>query len=88
MRLDRYLDYVCLFKTRSAATKAIRTGGVHVAGRPVKAGHTVTPGDIITIRHPTRITEVEVCDIPAGRVDRKTARQYYRVLKDEPLEWA
>ncbi len=88
MRLDRYLDFVCLFKTRSAAAKAIRGGSVDVNGAPAKAGHAIAPGDVITIRHADRIQEVEVADVPTGRVDRKAARRFYRVSKDTPSDWA
>jgi ribosome-associated heat shock protein Hsp15 len=54
LRLDLFLDTVCLFKTRSAAAKALRGGQVAIGGHPAKASHAVRPGETIEVTAGTR----------------------------------
>jgi ribosome-associated heat shock protein Hsp15 len=88
MRLDLFLDHVCLFKTRSAASRAIRGGEVDVNGAQSRASHNVHPGEKITIRSTHRLLEVEVLGVPEGAVAKDEARRFYRVLRDEPADVA
>jgi ribosome-associated heat shock protein Hsp15 len=48
-RLDVWLDVACIFKTRSAAQKAIRSGQVDVNGEPAKAHRMVKVGDRVVV---------------------------------------
>lgn len=48
-RIDHWLDVACLFKTRSAAQRAIRAGQVEVNGQPVKPHRLLRPGDEIVL---------------------------------------
>ena len=52
VRLDVWLDVVCLFKTRSEAQKACSGGKVDVNGVPAKPHRTIKPGDHIRISRP------------------------------------
>jgi ribosome-associated heat shock protein Hsp15 len=83
MRLDRYLDRVCLFPTRSAAGRALKSGSVAVNGTRAKASHEVHPGEIVSVRQGMRNLEIEVVAVPTGPVSRKDAREFYRVLGDD-----
>ena len=83
MRLDQFLDRVCLFPTRSAAGRAIKTGQVSVAGKPAKASHTVHAGERIALDIGERHLELEILGIPEGSVSRKDAKGFYRILHDE-----
>jgi ribosome-associated heat shock protein Hsp15 len=52
VRLDVWLDVACLFKTRSEAQKACRSGKVEVNGQTAKPNRLVGPGDELTISRP------------------------------------
>jgi ribosome-associated heat shock protein Hsp15 len=49
VRLDVWLDVACLFKTRSEAQRACKSGKVEVNGQPGKAHRLVSAGDQINI---------------------------------------
>jgi ribosome-associated heat shock protein Hsp15 len=49
VRLDIWLDVVCLFKTRSEAQRAIKGGKIDVNGQAAKPHRVVKPGDVIEI---------------------------------------
>jgi 23S rRNA pseudouridine1911/1915/1917 synthase len=56
-RIDRFLAHRIENATRSKVKKAIDQGLVLVNGRPVKASHEVSPGEVIccTLPHPPRV---------------------------------
>ena len=49
-RVDAWLWAVRVYKTRSAATTAVRAGHVRVNGERVKAAQAVRPGDELRVR--------------------------------------
>ncbi|QAY58592.1 RNA-binding S4 domain-containing protein [Microbacterium protaetiae] len=49
-RVDAWLWAVRVYKTRSAATTAVRAGHVRVNGERVKAAQPVRPGDELRVR--------------------------------------
>lgn len=49
-RIDSWLWAVRVYKTRSAATTAVRAGHVRVNGERIKAAQTVKPGDEVRVR--------------------------------------
>ena len=51
-RLDIWLDIACLFRTRSEAQKACKTGRISVNGQASKAHREIKPGDQIVISRP------------------------------------
>jgi ribosome-associated heat shock protein Hsp15 len=48
VRMDKWLWAVRLYKTRSQAADACRSGHVRISGQPVKPSRFVRPGDTIT----------------------------------------
>ncbi len=50
VRLDSWIWAVRMFKTRSAAAAACRSGHVRVNGTPAKAGQRIGPDDEIRLR--------------------------------------
>ena len=52
VRLDVWLDVVCLFKTRSEAQRACKGGKVDVNGQAAKPHREIRPGDRIEISRP------------------------------------
>lgn len=50
IRLDRWLHFARLFKTRTAAADAIIGGGVRLNGQPCrKPAHILRNGDVLTV---------------------------------------
>ena len=50
VRIDKYLWAIRVFKTRSDAAEACRTGKVAVGGQNAKSSKAIKTGDIITVR--------------------------------------
>ena len=50
VRIDKFLWSIRVFKTRSEAAEACRTGKIQVGGFEAKSSKTIKAGDIITIR--------------------------------------
>lgn len=83
MRIDVYLNKVCLVKSRTMAGEACSRGKVLMKGVPVRASHTIFPGDRISLDLGTGVLDFEVAAIPDGNVPRVEAQTYYRVLQDD-----
>lgn len=83
MRLDQYLDTVCLTKTRSAAAKLIKSGRVRSDTVTIKASHSVHVGEVLVVSLIDRTITIEVTAIPVGSVAKENARDYYRVVSEE-----
>ncbi|MGD9906687.1 MAG: RNA-binding S4 domain-containing protein [Vicinamibacterales bacterium] len=78
VRLDVWLDVACLFRTRSEAQKACRTGKVAVNGITAKPHREVRPGDTLRIDRPFgRLQIVVVRDVADRHVSKAEARQLY-----------
>lgn len=78
VRLDIWLDVSCLFRTRSEAQKAIRTGKVAVNGQPAKTHRLVKVGDELRIqRLHGRMQIVTVLDVADRHVAKADARLLY-----------
>lgn len=76
-RLDVWLWSVRLFKTRSAANKAVAGGHVRLNGTPTKPAHIVVPGDVVTIREPGWERKYEVKQLINKRVGAPVAQKCY-----------
>ena len=86
LRVDLLLHRLCLTRSRSEAKHACDAGAVQVDGRPAKASLEVVAGQRVAIRYPRRTLEIELLDqLPPKSTSRKTARELYRVLRDEPV---
>jgi ribosomal 50S subunit-recycling heat shock protein len=73
---------VCILKSRTMAKEACDRGKVSLNAEPAKGSREVAPGDRIRLDLGIRELELEVVAVPAGRVSRKEAHAYYRVLVD------
>jgi ribosome-associated heat shock protein Hsp15 len=92
VRVDLVLHALCLFKTRSQATRACAEGRVWIDGAPARASRAVRPGNRIRWRDPLGRSEVEieVLDLPARQVSKADAKGYYREVSKRLIEdpWA
>jgi ribosome-associated heat shock protein Hsp15 len=78
LRLDVWLDVACLFKTRSAAQKACRSGKVDVNGQAAKPHRRLAAGDEVVItRGRDRRQTVIVTGFAAHHVAKAEARALY-----------
>lgn len=82
MRLDVWLNKVCLTKSRSQAKAGCRGGHVLLESRSVKESHELSGGELLLLREGDREREVRVLAIPAGNVSRKEARDYYEIVAE------
>ncbi len=82
-RLDKWLNFTCLFKTRSQATKACDDRKVKVNDQVVKPAKLIKVGDVITIKHKDgRYIKFIVSALTHKNVSAKEARNLY--IREEP----
>jgi ribosome-associated heat shock protein Hsp15 len=85
VRLDVWLDVACLFKTRSDAQKACKSGKLDVNGQPAKPDRRLRTGDTIEISRPFgRKQQIKVVALAERHVARADARRLYEDLTPAP----
>lgn len=88
MRIDLVLHNLCLFKTRSQASRACAEGRVWLNGSVVRSSHPVRVGDRIrwidSLGRAER--EIEVLEIPDGQVSKADARAYVREIARRAID--
>jgi ribosome-associated heat shock protein Hsp15 len=68
LRLDKWLWFARIVKTRDLAKDLGESGHVRVNGQRVKsASRLVRPGDVLTVALPTRVRVLKVVDIAERR---------------------
>lgn len=81
MRLDRFLWFVRLVKTRSLAQALAETGHVRIDGRPIAKAHVaVRPGNVLTFALNGTVRMLRIEALPARRGPGEEARCCYRDL--------
>lgn len=85
MRLDLLLKSLCLVKTRSLARKGCESGSIKVNGAEARPSREIREGDMLEIRYPDRIMVVELTAIPGGQVPKNARGEYFRVVRESPL---
>jgi ribosome-associated heat shock protein Hsp15 len=85
VRLDIWLDVTCLFKTRSEAQKACKSGKIDVNRQPAKANRRLRIGDAIEISRPFgRKQQIKVVALAERQLARPEARRLYEDLTPAP----
>jgi ribosome-associated heat shock protein Hsp15 len=85
VRLDVWLDVACLFRTRSEAQKACKSGKVEVNGQTAKSNRLVRAGDRLEMRRPFgRTQRLVVLSVAQHHVTKAEARQLYADLTPAP----
>lgn len=86
VRLDKWLWSIRIFKTRTLATEACRSGRVKVSGKSVKASHGVEVGDIFQIKLSRKTWLVRAEKLIQKRVGAVIAKTCFEDLSPEPTE--
>ncbi|QEC52341.1 heat shock protein Hsp15 [Anseongella ginsenosidimutans] len=76
-RIDKWLWAVRLFKTRSLASEACKSGKVKISGKSVKPSHVVKVSEEISIQKGGSKKVVRVKDLLERRVDAATAALFF-----------
>jgi ribosome-associated heat shock protein Hsp15 len=85
VRLDIWLDVACLFKTRSEAQNACKTGKVSVNRQTAKPNRRLKIGDKIEIARPFgRRQTIRVRGLAERHIAKSDARQLYEDLTPLP----
>src|SRR5215831_18233285 len=85
VRLDIWLDIACLFRTRSEAQKACKTGRIDVNGQPAKPNRLIREGDELLIRRPYgRKQRIVVRGLAERHIAKADARELYEDLTPPP----
>ena len=68
LRLDIYLYYIRIFKSRSIATKFVLTNRIRISGQVTQKPHKlISIGDVLTMTINDNIKVLKVLDIPKRR---------------------
>ena len=85
VRLDVWLDVACVFRTRSEAQKACRSGKVDANGQTAKPNRRLRVGDELEISRPFgRKQRVRVLAVADRHVAKAEARRLYEDLTPPP----
>jgi ribosome-associated heat shock protein Hsp15 len=82
-RLDKWLWHARVVKARSSAAFLIEAGHVRINGvREQAPGHSVKPGDVLTIGLDRTVRILKVIGFSERRGDASAARLLYQDLQD------
>ena len=81
MRIDRFLFFIRLLKSRTLAQGLIETGHVRIDGKRVeKASEEVRAGSIVALPLHDRVRVLRVLSLPQRRGPAREARSRYEEL--------
>ena len=85
IRLDIYLYYIRIFKSRSIATKFVSTNRLRISGQVTQKPHKMTSiGDILTMTINDNVKILKVLDIPNRRGPYSESLNFYEDIT--PIE--
>ena len=85
LRLDIYLYYIRLFKSRSIATKFVLTNRLRISGQVTQKPHKmISVGDVLTMTINDNIKILKVLDIPSRRGPYPESLNFYEDIT--PIE--
>jgi len=82
-RIDKWLWSVRIFKSRTLATTACKSGRVKIGESTLKASYLVSPDEILSVRKGGYNFEFKVIKIISKRVGAELARPCYEDLTPE-----
>ena len=85
LRLDIYLYYIRIFKSRSIATKFVLTNRLRISGQVTQKPHKmISVGDVLTMTINNNIKILKVLDIPSRRGPFPESLNFYEDIT--PIE--
>ena len=85
LRLDIYLHYIRIFKTRTIATKFVLTNRLRISGQVIQKPHKmISIGDVLTMTIHNNIKILKVLDIPKRRGPYSESLNFYEDIT--PIE--
>ena len=85
LRLDIYLYYIRIFKSRSIATKFVLTNRLRISGQVTQKPHKmISVGDVLTMTINDNIKILKVLDIPSRRGPYSESLNFYEDIT--PIE--
>ena len=85
LRLDIYLYYIRIFKSRSIATKFVLTNRLRISGQVTQKPHKmISVGDVLTITINDNVKILKVLDIPSRRGPYPESLNFYEDIT--PIE--
>lgn len=83
MRLDKFLYFIRITKTRALAQKIIIQGHVRVDGQLVMRGHVnVAPGQVITLPIGSGVRVIKIDTLPSRRGPAAEAQTHHHDPRD------
>jgi len=86
VRLDKWLKFSRLFKTRALATRACEDGKVKVNDIKSKPARLLKIGDVLTIKRKSKYRTFDVLNIVQRSISNKDARELYHERTPEIAE--
>jgi ribosome-associated heat shock protein Hsp15 len=81
LRIDKFLWFARLAKSRSIAQKMAEDGHIRLNGRRIERSHApVRAGDLITFPHPSGVRVVRILQLPGRRGPAPEAQSCYEEL--------
>jgi len=85
LRIDKWLWFARVVKTRSAAAKLCEDGSVRLNGAKVEQAHRpVRPGDVLTVALAGRVKVLKVVALAERRGPYSEAQHIYEDLSPDP----
>jgi ribosome-associated heat shock protein Hsp15 len=86
LRLDKFLWFARIVKTRALAQALAEEGRIRIAGRIVDRAHApVRVGDVLSFAHRGAVRVLKVEALPARRGPPAEARELYSEVPEAPL---
>ena len=85
MRVDKYLWFIRIFRSRNIATNACKKGKVKINSQVVKPSSEILPLDIIEIKRDEFRHTFKVLDYPKNRLNAKLVNLYCVEITDGNL---
>lgn len=88
MRLDKFFKVSRIIKRRPVAKMVLDNKKVKLNGKIVKAGTTVSVGDIIELEYFSKYMKVEILEVPSGSTKKDEAEELFKILEVKTIEIA
>ncbi len=87
LRLDKWLWFTRLMKSRSAAARLCESRHMRLDGRVIDRAHApVRVGQVISFARGSQILVIQVCELPSRRGPASVTQGHYQILSTSQLQ--